>query len=172
VAEASLETTLSRALKNLPSGRSYAPVHSLVSRIIEDLKLMETLTSRAECVSKSMGSCFGNVCKTGCANIYYSREDGEVVIWKVGSNAFSLRKTSRGFRASVKDFEIALEGRKVRASLPSSEGRELVEGDINEPSSLLRSYSILSYVLNKVEPMIRNALENLTRCARERRLSC
>ncbi len=172
MAEVTLEGILERALKNVPQGRAYIPVHSLVSRTLEVIKIIDTLASRAECVAKSMGTCFKDTCKTGCASIFYKKEGGGITIWKVGSNSFSAERTAKTLKISSKDFLINIEGRKIRIKVPSREGFEIVESDFSDIRSVQKVHSEILYALNKLEPLIRNASENLLRCIRERRLSC
>jgi hypothetical protein len=172
LAEIGVKATLSKILKSLPQGRAYAPVHSLVSRLLEDIKNIDALISRVECVTKSMGSCIQDVCKSGCAGIYLSRKNGEISVWKIGSNAFSLKRFPEGFKIASKDYEIVLEGKKLRVSIPSKGGKEIIEGVLDDPTSLVKNCDTLTYVLNKTEPLMKNALNNITRCIKERRLSC
>jgi len=172
MAEATLEGILERTLKNVPQGRAYIPVHSLINRTMGILKIIDTLASRAECVTKSMGTCFGDVCKTGCATIFYKKEGRSIIIWKVGSNSFSAERSSKTLKISSKDFFISIEGRNIRVKVPSKEGFENIESDFNDIRSVQKVHSEISYTLNKLEPLIRNASENLLQCIKERRLSC
>ncbi len=172
MAEANLEEIFERSLRNIPQGRAYIPVHSLVGRVIEILSIINTIVSKLDCITRSSGGCYEGLCKTGCANIYYKKEDGNITIWKIRSNSFSLERSPRMLKVSSKDFSMNIEGRKIKVKVPSKEGFELVESDLTDLRGLQKVHNEISYVLNKLEPLIRNASENLLRCIRERRLSC
>ncbi len=172
MAEVNLGAIINRSIRSLPQGKTYLPVHSLLSRVVEDLKLAESLVNKAECASKSMGSCTKEFCKVGCANLFYMKSEGKYSLWKIGTNAFSLEKDFKKFRVSSKNLRIEIDGRKFIVILPASEGSLTLESDLRDIKSLLKNHGIISYVLNKLEPLIRNALSNVNKCIRERRLGC
>ena len=163
--------------ERLPSeGRVAGKATSVITRLILLGEFIDETVNKAICLGKTREGCKTEngteVCITGCAGIYASREEGTLRIWKTRSNVFSAELSTSELRINSEDYTIRANAERLYITIPADGSKETIEIDLRDASSIFNNYQLISYALKNLERLIYKARENLEQCIKSSRIAC
>jgi hypothetical protein len=153
------------------TGLAAARAVGLLSRIVSLVEAVRRAISTAGCIAERSRGCKplrGKPCVTGCASIVTAPD----AVWKYKSNPFTARLTDSALILATEELEMTIDRGSALIKLPSVEGKKEFKIDLTNVDGIMSEYYTIMYTLKRLEEPLRKALENLSRCSREKQLAC
>ncbi|MEB3845827.1 MAG: hypothetical protein GSR83_02120 [Desulfurococcales archaeon] len=173
----STATSYEEMMSSIPAeGLKNVMMRSAYSRIIEMLSKVKSIYNRSLCLAKATDKCvkgdLGEYCTTDCGNLGLIT-NGRLVIFKFGSNAFSI--TLEGGNIAIKSKRVSLDissNGLLKIVLPGSTGEQVIEINMRNSDEVYENLSLMKYSLRLIEALLGKVEDTLSYCAKTRMIAC
>ena len=170
---ARLEEIIRRTQKTGYKASVYMGILSKLASLADDAK---TLAGLAQCYGAARDLCKKKgdsvLCTLGCGGINALQSGKEWIVWKYGSNAFSVRVSDDKVELKTERTRLVIEPSKAMVYLRAGEGWEEIEVDLRSPDEVYDKGYFIRYAVRDVGKPLTVAIGDLRACARQYAITC
>lgn len=170
---ARLEDMIRRTPKSGYKASVYMGILSKLASLAEEARILAGL---AQCYGAARDLCKkrgGDVlCTLGCGGVNAMQRDGDWLIWKYGSNAFSAVVSDGRVELKTERTRLVIEPSRALVYLRAGDAWDEIAVDLRNQDDVFEKGYFIRYAVRDVGKPLAVAINDLRACARQYAIAC